>query len=61
MPSTCPNIPDEMLSPRNTWADKTAYDKTANILAEKFVNNFKKFEEQANEEIMAASPKVMTV
>jgi len=55
----CQNVPDEMLNPRDTWADKAAYDNTANILAEKFVNNFKQFEEQASEAIMAAAPKVI--
>ena len=58
MPMTCPNVPDEMLAPRGTWADTTAYDNTANILAEKFVNNFKQFEAQASEAILAAAPKV---
>ena len=41
MPTTCPNVPDEILNPRDTWADKAAYDNTANTLAEKFINNFK--------------------
>lgn len=59
MPTTCPNVPDEILNPRDTWSDKAAYDNTANILAEKFVNNFKQFEEQASEAIMSAAPKVI--
>lgn len=58
MPKSCPNVPEEVLNPRNTWADKEAYDKKASVLAEKFVKNFEKFAEYANEEIMAASPKV---
>jgi len=57
MPTTCPNVPDEMLSPKNTWEDKNAYNKKALSLAEQFVNNFKKFESAASEEIMAAAPK----
>ncbi len=58
-PTSCPNVPDEVLNPKNTWGDKSAYDKKANELASKFVNNFKQFEEFANDEIMAASPKVV--
>ncbi|KAA3649007.1 MAG: phosphoenolpyruvate carboxykinase (ATP) [Bacteroidetes bacterium] len=58
MPTICPNVPLEILSPKNTWTDKESYDKKANKLAEAFVNNFKKFEENANEEIMAAAPRV---
>jgi phosphoenolpyruvate carboxykinase (ATP) len=57
MPTSCPDVPAELLNPRNTWADKNAYDTKANELAEKFVNNFEKFKEFANDEIMAASPK----
>lgn len=58
MPKSCPEVPDELLNPRNTWADKDAYDQKANELAQAFVDNFKQFEEGANDEIMAALPKV---
>ncbi|MGB1033149.1 MAG: phosphoenolpyruvate carboxykinase (ATP), partial [Flavobacteriales bacterium] len=58
MPSTCANVPDELLNPRNTWSDKTKYDQKANELAQKFNNNFKQFEEFANKEILSAAPKV---
>ena len=58
MPNECPNVPTDLLHPRNTWEDKTRYDATANKLAKQFVDNFKKFEDQANEEIMAAAPVV---
>jgi phosphoenolpyruvate carboxykinase (ATP) len=58
MPTSCPDVPAELLDPRSTWKDGAAYDAKASELAEKFVNNFEKFKEFANEEIMAASPKV---
>ena len=58
-PTECPNVPNDVLNPKNTWKDKAAYDKKANELASKFVNNFKQFEVNANEEIMAASPRVI--
>jgi phosphoenolpyruvate carboxykinase (ATP) len=58
MPKSCPNVPDEILSPRNTWADKAAYDNKAGILAGKFVKNFEQFEANAKEEILAAAPRV---
>jgi len=61
MPNECENVPTEMLHPKNTWADKAAYDAKASSLASKFVDNFKKFESAANEEIMAAAPKADAV
>jgi len=60
VPGAVPGVPSEILDPRNTWADKAAYDKTAASLAEKFVENFKKYAEFANEEILAGAPKVAT-
>jgi phosphoenolpyruvate carboxykinase (ATP) len=57
MPVNCPGVPDEMLDPRNTWADKAAYDKQAASLAEKFVTNFKKFEAGVEPAVLAAAPK----
>jgi phosphoenolpyruvate carboxykinase (ATP) len=58
MPNHCPNVPEELLNPRNTWADANAYDTKANHLANLFVNNFKKFEAGASNDIKSAAPKV---
>ncbi len=57
IPMTCPNVPGEILSPRETWKDDIAFYTKANDLARRFNENFKKFEEFANEEIMAGAPK----
>lgn len=57
IPTTCPEVPSEILSPRETWKDDKAFYKKANDLASRFVENFKKFEEFANEDIMAGAPK----
>ena len=56
MPTECPNVPNEVLSPKQTWADAAAYDAKANNLADAFVKNFEQFAEFANAEIMAAAP-----
>lgn len=58
MPSSCPNVPSEILHPRNTWKDKNEYDKTANKLAQKFNDNFEQFSDYASDEIMAGAPRV---
>lgn len=55
-PTTCPGVPDEILNPRSTWADKEAYEKTIAKLATLFVKNFNRFEEYANDEIMSGAP-----
>lgn len=58
-PTSCEDVPSELLNPRNTWSDKAAYDATANSLASKFVANFEKFAEETSAEILAAAPKVL--
>ncbi len=56
MPTACPGVPSEVLSPRGTWQDKAAYDAAANALARKFLENAKRFDLDA--EILAAGPVV---
>ena len=56
MPKSCLNVPSLILSPKNTWKDKSAYDLKANTLATAFNKNFIQFSEHANKEILAASP-----
>lgn len=56
MPTTCPNVPENLLNPRNTWQDQNAYDQKASHLANLFIQNFKKFESDCNEETLAAAP-----
>jgi phosphoenolpyruvate carboxykinase (ATP) len=58
IPVTCPDVPSELLNPRDTWNDKDAYDKKANFLAEAFLKNFEKYRSFANREILSAVPKV---
>ena len=55
IPQSCPNIPEEMLNPVNTWNDKVAYEKTAKELAGKFNENFKKYAHMP-ENIVKAGP-----
>lgn len=58
-PTSCDGVPSEILNPRETWADKTAYDEKANNLASQFVKNFEKYAAETSEAILSAAPKVM--
>ncbi len=58
VPTECPEVPSGILSPRNTWTDKEAYDAMAKNLAAQFIKNFEKYASGANAEILAAAPKV---
>ena len=42
VPTTCPDVPCEILNPRNTWADKEAFDARARRLAAEFSTGFDK-------------------
>jgi phosphoenolpyruvate carboxykinase (ATP) len=58
IPTSCEGVPAEILNPRSTWADKNAYDDTANNLAGQFVRNFEQFASETSVDILAAAPKV---
>ncbi|MDZ7897696.1 MAG: phosphoenolpyruvate carboxykinase (ATP), partial [Arcicella sp.] len=42
IPNKCPNVPEEILNPRNTWENKAQYDEKANALAKAFEENYLK-------------------
>ena len=44
VPSACPDVPDEVLNPKNTWKDKKAYDSAARDVVQRFEANFRQFE-----------------
>ena len=58
VPVSCPNVPAEVLDPRNTWADRAAYDTQARKLANMFAENFKTFANDVDANVRAAGPKV---
>ena len=58
IPKLVKNVPSEILIPKNTWADKAAYDAIAKKLATLFNENFKKYADQASDAVRAAAPKI---
>ncbi len=56
IPTSCPNVPSEVLNPKGTWKNAKAYDVQARELAASFRENFAKFESYANEEILGGAP-----
>jgi phosphoenolpyruvate carboxykinase (ATP) len=56
MPVSCPGVPPELLNPRNTWPDPSAYDQMANEVAGWFVKNFDKYASGVDAETLAAGP-----
>ena len=58
IPVSCPGVPAEVLQPRNTWADKNAYDRQAADLARRFNENFKKYEAGVSDAVRAVGPKM---
>lgn len=57
VPTSCPNVPEELMIPANTWRDKAAYEAKAKELARSFVENFKKYDKMPAD-VVAAGPKV---
>ena len=57
VPQSCPNVPSEIMNPRDTWADKDAYDAQADKLAKMFDDNFAKKYPNMPANIVNAGPK----
>jgi phosphoenolpyruvate carboxykinase (ATP) len=56
IPTSCPGVDVSILSPKNTWTDKQAYDLTLKQLANKFIQNFEKYKAGSAPEIFQAGP-----
>jgi phosphoenolpyruvate carboxykinase (ATP) len=60
VPQACPNIPQEILNPKNTWNNPSDYDKKANHLAELFNKNFQQYASGVTQDILEAAPKAVS-
>jgi phosphoenolpyruvate carboxykinase (ATP) len=57
VPTSCPGVPAEVLRPRDTWSDPSAYDAKARHLATLFHANFEQVADSSSDEIKNAGPK----
>jgi phosphoenolpyruvate carboxykinase (ATP) len=58
VPTKVPGVRADVLWPRATWADGEAYERQAQKVAEMFRENFRRFEGQVSEAVLAAGPLV---
>ncbi len=58
VPKSCPGVPEQILTPKNTWKDPAAYDEMARKLAFLFKENFTKYQEGASAAVRAAGPRI---
>jgi phosphoenolpyruvate carboxykinase (ATP) len=58
VPTSVHGVPDELLNPRTTWADGSAYDAQAQKLVNMFVSNFKTYENYVSQDVLDASPRI---
>jgi phosphoenolpyruvate carboxykinase (ATP) len=56
-PSEVRNVPADVLRPRETWSDKSAYDAQAETLAGMFAKNFEKFGDSVPRAVAEAGPR----
>ena len=61
VPTSCPGVPDDLLDARGTWADLAEYDRTAESLAQMFVDNAEKRLTTMSPEVRAAGPRPLGV
>ena len=59
VPTSCPDVPTDVLWPRDTWSNKEEYDKLANKLVEMFNSNFEQYLDGVDEAIKLVTPKLV--
>jgi phosphoenolpyruvate carboxykinase (ATP) len=57
VPTACPDVPAEVLQPRQTWRHPAAYDRQARQLARMFEENFEAYADGVSEEVRRAGPR----
>ena len=58
VPKTCTGVPNELLNPAKSWSGATDFKEEVTKLGRLFVDNFKRFEDEATPEVIKAGPSV---
>lgn len=58
IPKSLGDVPQEVLNPRESWEDKSEYDKTADKLANMYIQNFQKYIEPGHPDYSPYGPKI---
>ena len=56
VPVAVPGVDSALLDPRGAWADPVDYDRTAQDLVGKFIDNFAQFADHVDEGVRASAP-----
>jgi len=57
VPTECEGVPAKVLEPSSSWEDKAVYEDRYRQLAQRFVDNFRKFEDGCPREVIEAGPR----
>jgi phosphoenolpyruvate carboxykinase (ATP) len=60
VPLSCPEVPEDVLEPSNSWGNKDEYWKKYDALAARFIENFKLLSQSVSQEVRDAGPKRMS-
>ncbi len=58
VPTSCPDVPPEVLKPRTTWSSAADYDAQAKKLAQMFADNFAAFADAVTPAVRGAGPRL---
>ena len=58
VPLSCPDVPEGILNPADSWPSKKAHEDKYKSLASRFIENFKKYEANCPPEVIKAGPKI---
>lgn len=58
VPTSCPDVPLDVLNPANAWPRYEIYLQRYSELASRFIDNFKKFEDECTPDVQHAGPKI---